>query len=200
MTTTAALLLCLMAATLPAVVGWLLPPLPESSVDGVPGAVVVLGGGCVRQESRWRMTASSRRRLLAGIEQARERGLPLVLSGGGCGDNGPSEAALMAALAGERAPELEVLQEDKSANTWENAAYSRELLRRRGIGRVVLVTDRPHLTRATLCFQRHGLAVEPVPSSRLPSPAWVPSTGALNMLPELWYEWAALAWYEMRYF
>lgn len=200
MTVTAALLLCLMAATLPAVVGWLLPPLPESSVDGAPGAVVVLGGGCVKQESRWLMAASSRRRLLAGIEQARNRGLPLVLSGGACRQGAPAEAALMAALAGDRAPELEVLQEDKSTNTWENAAYSAELLRHRGIDRVVLVTDRPHLTRATLCFQRHGLGVEPVASTRLPSPVWMPSTGALTMLPELWYEWAALAWYEMRYF
>ena len=152
---------------------------------------------------QWRLNAAGRRRLEAGIAEARRRGLPLLLSGGGkseVSEQAPSEADLMARLAARVAPELVVMRERHSRNTWENAVRSAELLAARRIDHVVVVTDRPHLTRAVLCFRARGLRVEPVAASALPSPGWVPSTAALAMLPELWYEWAALFWYELKYF
>ena len=36
-------------------------------------------------------------------------------------------------------------------------------------------------------------------ASRLPSPEWMPSAGALAMLPEIYYEWLAILWYYARY-
>ncbi len=200
MTVTTVLLLCFMAATLPLVVRWLLPPVPRPEPGLTLGAVVVPGAARVRHGSAWRLSPAGRRRLWAGIEQARARGLPLLVSGGARRGDGPAEAALMGARAARQAPELTVIEEGASHSTWENAVNCAAVLRRRGITDVVVVTDRPHLTRAVLSFQRQGLRVEPVAASRLPAPAWMPSTGALIMLPELWYEWAALCWYELRYF
>lgn len=200
MTVIPLLLLCLMAATVPWVVGRLLPPVPPSRGTGRPGAVVVPGAARVRQGDAWRLSPAARRRLWVGIEQARWRALPLVVSGGAHNGRGPAEASLMAARAARQAPELTVIEETESHSTWGNAVHCAELLAARGTDEVVVVTDRPHLTRAALSFQRQGLAVEPVAATRLPVPAWMPSTDALIMLPDLWHEWLALAWYELRYF
>lgn len=203
MSATAMLLVLLMSATFPAVVRRLLPPLPEGSEVDWPAMVVVPGADVRRKAGLWQLTAAGRRRLERGIAEARLRGLPLLVSGGGRsrhGDDAPSEADLMAELVARVAPEIAVVRETRSRNTWENAGECADLLRQRGIAEILLITDRPHLTRATLCFRARGLKVLPLASSRLPLAGWVPSTAALAMLPELWYEWAALFWYELKYF
>lgn len=197
MTGSAIVLICLMSATFPAVVRRLLPPVPEVGADLRPGVVVVPGAARRKTRGGWQPGPAARRRLKAGIAEARRRGLPLLVSGGTAE---PSEAELMARLAERVAPDVTVIRETGSRNTWENAALSAALLARRRVTGIVLVTDRPHLPRATLCFRAQGLEVLPVASSGLPNAGWIPSTAALAMLPELWYEWAALFWYELKYF
>jgi len=79
------------------------------------------------------------------------------MSGGGAP---VSEAEVMrdlALLAG--VPDAAVLCEPTSNNTVENAANTARLLRQRGLSRVVLVSDRTHLLRATLLFRLAGLEV-----------------------------------------
>ncbi|MGB1409476.1 YdcF family protein, partial [Alloalcanivorax venustensis] len=90
--------------------------------------------------------------------------------------------------------------EPNSRSTWENARNTAALLRPLGVKSVVVVTDRAHMPRAILCFQRHGLRVEAVALESLPKPAWAPSAGALSQVPVIWREWAALIWYHLRYF
>jgi uncharacterized SAM-binding protein YcdF (DUF218 family) len=58
------------------------------------------------------------------------------------------------ALAGEKCSE----------NTWENATFTSALLSPRGIRRILLVTDRPHLLRSFLTFRSFGFEVIPHPS------------------------------------
>jgi uncharacterized SAM-binding protein YcdF (DUF218 family) len=98
-----------------------------------------------------------RRRVAAGIaayEAGRAR--LLLLAGGGA----PPEAAAMAALArAAGVPEEALLLEPRSRDTAENAAFAAALLRQRGLGRVLLVSDRFHLPRARLLCRRAGLAV-----------------------------------------
>jgi uncharacterized SAM-binding protein YcdF (DUF218 family) len=107
-----------------------------------------------------------------------------------------SEARLLADAT--RGYGLTVWLEERSRNTRENARNSAALLQRKGINQILLVTDRAHMTRAMLSFQRAGIEVLVAPVERLPSPAWMPSAGALLLLPEIWYEWLALLWYEVR--
>src|SRR5690606_12462524 len=132
------------------------------------------------------------------LEQARQRQLPLLISGGGAGVSrgAPGEAALLAELAQGYGVTLWV--EDRSRNTRENARNSAALLVRKGIDSVLLVTDRAHMPRAMLCFLHQRLAVQPAPLDSMPAPVWMPSAGALALLPEIWYEWLALAWYWLR--
>jgi uncharacterized SAM-binding protein YcdF (DUF218 family) len=192
------MVLLLAAGTLPVMVRQFYPPLPPSRGEGPAGCVVVLGAGIRGRGIARRSSRSGLLRLARAVDTARRRGLPLLISGGGPGaEQGlSSEARLLAAAA--EGYGLSLWLEEHSRNTSENARNSAAILVRKGICRVVLVTDRPHMARAMLCFQRAGIEVEPVPVDRLPSPVWMPSAGALSLLPEIWYEWAALLWYRFK--
>ncbi|KZX61656.1 MULTISPECIES: YdcF family protein [unclassified Alcanivorax] len=196
-------LLVLVGGTLPAVVRSLLPPLPRRITGITPQAVVVLGAGRRQRNGQFSLTTRGLRRLQLAAELAHEHGLPLLVSGGISGtphaDDEPTEAQLMAELVRRRWPTMTVLEEGESRNTWENAVHCGELLGQRGIDEIILVSDRSHLPRALLCFQSQGVMAQAAWRKRLPKQEWVPSAGALSMVPEIWYEWLALVWYHLRY-
>lgn len=194
----------LVAATLPALVRQFYAPVPDTTPGAAPAAVVVPGAGRQRHGDGYRLTPAGLRRLHRGVEEARRLGLPLLLTGG-AEDRTPrdpddSEAAMMAREVLRVWPEARTRLEPNSRSTWENARNTAALLRPLGVKSVVVVTDRGHMPRAILCFQRHGLRVEAVALESLPKPAWAPSAGALSQVPVIWREWAALIWYHLRYF
>lgn len=196
----ALMVLLLVAGTLPVLVRQLYPPLPPRDDTVVPACVVVLGAGLVGKGSKRRSSRTGLIRLGRAITEARANHLPLLISGGGAASRQglASEASLLAQEANGYG--LTLWLEERSRNTRENARNSAALLRRKGIGEVLLVTDRAHMTRAMLCFRKQGIAVRPAPVERLPAPAWMPSAGALLLLPEIWYEWLGLLWYQLRGF
>ena len=63
-------------------------------------------------------------------------------------------------------PPSACLLEEESRTTRENARFTAQLLRARGIQQVLLVSDGYHLPRARMLFRREGIAVLPVASSR----------------------------------
>jgi uncharacterized SAM-binding protein YcdF (DUF218 family) len=97
----------------------------------------------------------------------------------------------------------DILLEDRSRTTYENALYSSDILRQRGLTLAVLVTDANSLLRAELCFRKQGIAVVPCGcyyrathfdaalSDFLPNPA---SMGQLELVV---HEWLGLAWYQL---
>lgn len=56
-------------------------------------------------------------------------------------------------------PEEDVLIEDQSRNTYQNAAYSKELLVELGMEdhKLLLITSAMHMNRASACFEKQGL-------------------------------------------
>ncbi len=56
-----------------------------------------------------------------------------------------------------------ILLEQQSRNTIENAAYTMEILKKRGFKKILLVTNAYHLRRAVPLFERFELDVTPVP-------------------------------------
>jgi len=196
----ASLVLLLVAGTLPVMVRQLYPPLPprRRTNELKPRCVVVLGGGVVGRGLQRRSSRIGLRRLARGLAEARQRQLPLLISGGSKTARGSeaSEAKLLADVSEGYGVTLWL--EERSRNTWENARNSAAVLQKKGIDQVLLVTDRAHMTRAMLAFRRAGIDVQPAPVEVLPTPAWMPSAGALLLLPSIWYEWLALLWYEIR--
>jgi uncharacterized SAM-binding protein YcdF (DUF218 family) len=84
----------------------------------------------------------------------------LILCGGDYPGAPVSEAAAMrtvALAAGVPAPAI--LMDERSANTWENAAETAALLRTHGLKRVLLVSEGFHLPRARMLFRQHGVVV-----------------------------------------
>ncbi|WP_413205189.1 YdcF family protein [Rhodospirillum sp. A1_3_36] len=150
-------------------------------------AIVVLGARRAQDGSPSR---AMRRRVAKAVLQARGfPGIPVIFSGG-ITRGTVSEARVMAGLAAAEglSPERIVLEE-RARNTLENARECILLLQKRGIERILLITDAPHMPRSLLCFRLLGGGDMTV----LPRPAPWPSP--LNALVMAVREVAALASY-----
>ena len=144
-------------------------------------AIVVLG--C-------RGSATLARRVECGVGLFRAGASPLlVLSGGGRGPVAEAERMRRAALAGS-VPERALLIDPVSRDTFENARETARLLKPRGLGSVVLVSDRTPLPRATMLFRLAGLRV----TARVAPPAARLGREAAAAIREI----AALPWSLMR--
>jgi uncharacterized SAM-binding protein YcdF (DUF218 family) len=145
-------------------------------------AIVVLGAAL---DSAGKAPPALHRRTLRAAALHRSGAAPfLVLSGGGAGAR--SEAAAMAEIARlAGVPETALLLEGGSANTFENALMTAALLDRRGLSRVILVSDGYHLPRARFLFRLAGLVV--VATAAAPPPPWT------ALLPLVLRETAAFA-------
>lgn len=132
------------------------------------------------------------------------RPLPILVSGrGNQSDHTPPYAILMQdALARQGVPLDAIWAEVKSRTTHEDAAFSAELLRQKGITRIVLVTDAYHMWRAELSFRKQGLKVIPAACGYRSVfgvhladllPAWEP----IGFNEDLLHETLGLIWYKM---
>jgi uncharacterized SAM-binding protein YcdF (DUF218 family) len=148
-------------------------------------AIVVLGGGSVRGVMRADVAealASDHSRLAAGARAWLAGRAPLVvLSGGG---NRTSEAARMAvAIKRLGVPASAVILEERSSNTRDNARFTAQLTKSRGVERILLVTSAVHMPRAVVWFRAAGFEVVPVPTlepkTRPGWRAWLPNPHAL---------------------
>lgn len=87
--------------------------------------------------------------------------------------------------------------ESKARTTKENALFSREILEKEGIKRVIVVTNQWHMQRAKLLFEQQGFEVLPASVGHGISPQsyglnvmyFIPQAGALNKNMLLLKEW-----------
>ena len=129
---------------------------------------------------------------------------PVVVSGGKVDPEvpGPSLATSMRNLLVRLGvPSEEVILEDRSRTTYENAVQTCQLLRERNLNRILLVTDAGHLTRAVGCFRQQG--VEGVPCSCNYRAVWegwraidfLPNPRAARGVGYACHEWLGIFWY-----
>ncbi len=120
-------------------------------------AIVILGRGRVLQEARVETAAN--------LWQAKRA--PIIFVSGD-GDAQPMVEALQA-----RGLPKQVLDgENCSKTTEENARLTASRLLPRGVRRIVLVTDPPHMLRSLLTFNSLGFTATP---SLSPFPSWYPT-------------------------
>jgi uncharacterized SAM-binding protein YcdF (DUF218 family) len=130
---------------------------------------------------------------------------PMVVSGGQAAPHEPASAHLMRDFLIEHGvPATDIIVEDQSVNTYENAVECSRVLDERGLGKVALVTTGSHLVRAVRCFRKQGVETVGCGSGYLSTPAnqgrlmfW-PHPKALQTSRAVSYEWLALAWYWIR--
>jgi uncharacterized SAM-binding protein YcdF (DUF218 family) len=186
---------------------WHYPPLSRRPKEAE--AIVVLGGSIRPTDgarSRYEPTTDTLYRCLKAVELYRQGSpCPVVVCGGQLDPEGPAIATVMAGFLREQGiSRQDLLIDDTSRNTFENAVEGSRLLAENGLGKVILVTDATHLYRAQKCFQKQGvdtipcgcryraLRLEPSVLSFLPSPS------AAEGCQEVWHEWLGILWYRAR--
>ena len=100
----------------------------------------------------------------------RQTGLPIVVSGGSVKGDTATLAELGADWLQRRTGVTALAVEGASRDTWENAAFSADIMEKQGLGRVLLVTHAFHMPRAMLSVPLpFGVAS---PSTTAPTCAW----------------------------
>lgn len=179
-----------------------------AATGGLPAAIVVLsadssnaGPGGVLDPGGVGMM--SLERLHAGAVLARRTGLPLLLSGGEVKEGGASLAGRMAVVLREDFGLPAAWLEERSRDTWENAAFSAEILRELGIRRIYLVTNGWHMKRALIAFRHFGVDAVPMASRfeggvDFDGAEFVPRASAWLRSYYAIHEWIGCLWYLVR--
>lgn len=174
-------------------------------------AIVVLGGGAappgpLKKQST--PSVSTLFRCYHAVELYRKlNGCPIVVSGGKPDPHQPglTEAEVMRdCLLTMGVDKNDVLLEQKSRDTYENAVETKKLLdEQEQVRRILLVTDAVHMSRALKCFQNspfeitaaatnyhaNGLRITPVTFVPSVSAASTNQAVAHELIGSLWYRW-----------
>jgi uncharacterized SAM-binding protein YcdF (DUF218 family) len=189
------------------------PPLPLTAASGTgpaPEAIVILGAGRYTEAPEYGGNDSAGRwvleRLRYGAHLHRLTKLPILVSGGTPYAETTPEAELMrAALVNDFRVAVKWV-EAKSANTHENARYTKVMLAEAGVRRVYLVTHAAHMPRAVWSFESVGLSTVPAPMgfSTLnkgvrETLGYFPSAYGLQLSSNALRERLGLFWYQRKY-
>lgn len=181
------------------------PRLEERPTDAE--AIVVLGGSLLPADSspvRARLGEDSDERCVYAAKLYRAGpACPVLVSGGKLDPESPGAACapvMRRELLALGVRESDVISEDRSRTTFENAVESKKLLEERQIRKVILVTDAVDMVRAVRCFRKQGFDVIPAPChyrADLSGSAldFVPGNGAARNCERVWHEWLGVAWY-----
>ncbi|MFC1042895.1 YdcF family protein [Pasteurella multocida] len=161
-------------------------------------AIVLLGGGLRDSKELYdKLTVSAipleRVRYAAYLQKQTQ--LPLLITGSS--PKGISEAQIMANELNTFFSVPTTWVESKARTTKENALFSREILEKEGIKRVIVVTNQWHMQRAKLLFEQQGFEVLPASVGHGISPQsyglnvmyFIPQAGAMNKNMLLLKEW-----------
>lgn len=174
--------------------------------------IVVLGGGSVIQSSldgteHNSLSAVSLARVLEGIMIQKEKGLPILFTGGNVlkGEGAAPEAeGVRTVFKRLGLAESSYILESESRNTYENAINSAEKTSHRDI---ILVSSAFHLKRAALCFEAAGFNVKEfkavdfrIDKKKINLIDFLPSMSALQNSTIALHEYWGLLYYKLYYF
>lgn len=125
-------------------------------------AIVVLG---CRVLGPFELSGAASRRVSRAAEAYHEGLAPRVIASGGKRWNGTSEAsAFEEVLVRLGVPRAQIVREEHSLSTVENARFVARLVKSEELSRLCVVTCDWHMARARAAFAREGLSVFPIPA------------------------------------
>lgn len=138
--------------------------------QGAPDGIIVLGGSVDADLSAAHgvpVTKNAADRLIAAATLARNYPNARIVYSGGSGNliSNDAKEADYAAEIFERLgiPRARLIMERRSRNTYENAAFTKEMVAPKPGERWLLVTSAYHMPRSVGLFRKVGFAVEPYP-------------------------------------
>jgi uncharacterized SAM-binding protein YcdF (DUF218 family) len=184
------------------------PALGPDDLKEDAGAIVVLGADMYTPAPEFGVDTVGRislERVRYGAWLYRATRVPILTTGGVLA---PARVAVGRAMASTLTEEFQVpvrWVEDRSRDTYENATFSAEILRRENIRKIFLVTSASHMRRSVVTFRTLGFEVIPAPTELSPplgpEPGdFLPRAKALGESAEALYEWFGLLWYHLAYF
>ncbi|ONN27174.1 hypothetical protein XJ44_05155 [Thermosipho affectus] len=121
-------------------------PIPKT------GTIVILGGGITNYSNHVELGSHTQKRLFKGFEVYKNLHQKIILTGGVIG-KGTTEADLMKKfLITLGVPENDILVENKSRTTKENAKNVAKIVKEENI---ILVTSYIHMKRAKMLFEKY---------------------------------------------
>jgi uncharacterized SAM-binding protein YcdF (DUF218 family) len=209
--------LLLVAVCLPALsrlaigsIEWQFPPLRERPSDVQ--AIVVLASYVEPPHTDWprpELDVESLYRCEEAAEMYRQGSPCLIFISGGKPDAdapGPTCAAAMRDyLVKLGINPADMVVEERSRTTFENAVETGKLLNEHGIQRILLITKATHLLRGVGCFRKLGFDVVPCGCFYQAAEycgSWVdlfvPNPAAARAMHQACHEWLGAAWYRLR--
>lgn len=134
------------------------------------GDVIILLGGGINQDvpdlsGRGTPSSEMMTRLVTAVRIQRELKIPIIVSGGAVITGSDPEAPVVRRFIIDLGvPQKQVLTEERSRDTKENAFYCREILALHGFRKPLLVTSAYHMRRSLEAFTNAGVQVTPVPA------------------------------------
>ena len=144
--------------------------LPEGEIPASE-VIVLLGGGTDSAQyprPGVELNGAGDRVFYAGLLYKEGKAQKILLSGGtitwsGSRTSTPAED-MAQVLEVMDVPQEALWLQSKSQNTYEDALYCAELLREKGVKKVILVTSAVHMPRAVKLFEHQGIEVVPAPT------------------------------------
>lgn len=171
-------------------------------------AIIILGGGRYADAPEYNakdtVSKHTLERLRYGAYLHRQSRLPILVTGGNPYGRPVPEAKLMQASLEKEFQVPVKWVEDRSANTWENAKNSYELLHQANINRIALITHAWHMPRSVTAFEQNGFEVIPAPTAynTRSQPLvldFLPSARAIYDSRRAMHEIVGRLWYAIRY-
>jgi len=132
--------------------------------------IVLLGGGSIDNVPDFSgygiPTDRMIGRIVTAVRLQKYLNIPIIISSGKVHKNSSAGAFIAKRfLIDLGVEEGQIVIEDKSRDTYENAKYTREICLRNGYKNPILVTSASHLKRSLLSFRKVGIDIMPYPAN-----------------------------------
>jgi uncharacterized SAM-binding protein YcdF (DUF218 family) len=190
---------------------WEVTPYPSNQLTEVYDAGILLGGSMkyYDETSQRPVYSLSADRLLQTLALYREGKIRKIILTGGSGQmlvpHHRESQYVREVLLGGGVKEDDILIENESRNTYENAKMTAELIREKNIdGKFLIITSAFHMRRTVACFKKAGLdaaefPVDPkaVPFHPSPYRTVMPDPFAFVLWNQLVHEWVGMGAYKV---
>jgi uncharacterized SAM-binding protein YcdF (DUF218 family) len=134
--------------------------LPPSKIDG--DVIVMLGGGATLDtpdfSGKANLSGHAANRLLTAARIYNKTKLPIIVSGGKVFENTGTEAEIAKRqLLDLGVAEKDIIVENRSLNTTENAINTKKLMSENNLSKPILITSAFHMERSMMNFNNAGI-------------------------------------------